>query len=541
MKTGSIEYRRIPAQNPLFLSLLESAPESERLVSPIVALSGLRERAERLLAERRALPRAEMADVVQSFHLRLGSAEPVFRNIERFRSASTLCIVTGQQVGLLGGAALSVYKAITALSLADQLSREGYEVVPVFWLASDDSDFQEVRSTTFSRRDGGMLRLVYPGPGQNDERMAGSFSLTEVHSLIDRLEAEALEGDFRAETIDLLRRTYRPDRTFREGFAAWLDALFGAHGLILFDPLEKGYKKAAAAVFQTAVKRRQEIVSELSRTGSLLQRSGFTPQVQVAPSDTLLFLAQQARRFKIEHANGEYRIRDRSALSECELLAEIEKNPEGFAPNVLLRPILQDHLFPTVAYVGGPAEIAYFAQLASISRFWDHVPAISPRVGVTIVDRKAQRYLKHFDLSAEQVLEVDPLQTLRKILAAGPSGRVLDSIADLKEDLESRLTLIRQNIDRVDPPVGQMLDRSRRKIFYQIDKVENRFIQNRRRRSDEIGQKLGYLYDCLYPDQKLQERVINFNQFLIQEGLQFVPRLMDTIRPFSKEHQIIYV
>jgi bacillithiol synthase len=543
MRTASIEYSRIAAQNPLFLTLLEKAPDSGPFVSPIVDPADLRQRAGRLLAEGRAFPRREVADVVEAFHRRLGSPDRVLSNIERLRSPETLCIVTGQQVGFLGGAALSVYKALTAVMLADRLSREGYTVVPVFWLASDDSDFQEVRSTAFLRRGGGLLHLAYPGPGQNDERMAGSFPLTDVGPLLDRLEAEALEGDFRAEIIAMLRRTYRPDRTFREGFAAWLDALFGAYGLVQFDPLEKGYKQTVQSVFQTAVKRCQDILAELDKTNELLQQSGFTSQVQVSASDTLLFLVQDYRRFKIDHLNGQYRVRNsnQAPMSECELLAEIHRNPDAFAPNVLLRPVLQDHLFPTVVYVGGPAEIAYFSQVVSISRFWDVVPAVSPRVGITVVDRKAQRYSNGFGVSAEQILEQDPLFTLRRILAGKPSGQVLQDLTDLKSLLQDRLASIKRNIDSVDPPVGLMLQRAQKKIFYQIDKVENRFLQNRRRRSDEVGRKLGYLYDCLCPEQKLQERVINFNQFLVQEGLQAIPRLMDTVRLFSKEHQIIYV
>jgi bacillithiol synthase len=543
MRTQTIEYRRLAAQNPLFLNLLDGGPESVSFAAPILEAKGLRDRAERLRTEGRVFPREEVAGLLQKFHHRLGSSDTVLRNIDRLRSSSTLCIVTGQQVGFLGGAALCVYKALTAIMLADRLSSDGFDVVPVFWLASDDSDFQEVRSTNFLDREGDLLRLVYPGPGQNDQRMAGNFPLTDVQPLLERLEQEALEGDFRAEVVDLLRRTYRADRTFREGFAAWLDALFGDHGLILFDPLEEGYKAAVESVFQTAVTRHQEILSELGGVDSLLRSSGFTPQVQIGPTDTLLFYAKDFRRFKIDRVDGEYRIRDsnRAPMSECEMQTEIHRNPDTFSPNVLLRPILQDSLFPTVAYVGGPAEIAYFSQIASICRFWDVAPAICPRIGATIVDRKAQRYLKRFGLSAERILEQDPLYTLRGILSGKPSGQVLEDLTELKAHLANRLGSIRQNIDAVDPAVGLMLHRAQNKIFYQIEKVESRFLQNRRRRSDEVGLKLGYLYDYLSPDQKPQERILNFNQFLIQEGVQFIPRLKEALEPFSKEHQIIYV
>ncbi len=544
MKVECLDYRRIPQQNKLFLDYLYHFDRVSSLYnSAHLGLDQLKQRAESVLKDPPQYPRQQLTRQLLNFNRTVGASRAVTENIAKLKSPRTLAVVTGHQLGLLGGPALSVYKAATAVRLAQLLGEEGYPTVPVFWLASDDSDFQEIRNTCFFDAEGSLLQLSYPGLQLAKEQMVGTIPLESIGGCLERLEKEGAKGDYRDLLSRIFSRSYRPQDSFRLGWARWLSSLFRDFGLILFDPLLTGYKVGLCSAFQLAIEKRQALIQELQVRGDFLQENGFDPQVQVSESETFLFLVEGEKRFKFRYQEGFFRANNRHLIrfSREQLCEQVRQAPESLAPNVLLRPIVQDHLFPTVVYVGGPSEVAYFSQVSSISPFWNREVAIFPRVSVTLVDRKAQRLLKKYDLSVAEVWKSKPSDVTRKILARVGTRKVLEDFDNLHRTLDKRLLTLRREIEKADPPVAEMLERAKRKIFYQVDKVQNRFVSNHRNFSSDFDRHLDYLYSHLYPQGKLQERVINFNQFLLEEGLQLVDQIVQEIRPFCKAHQVVYV
>lgn len=543
MKVECLDYRDLPGQNRLFLHYLYDSERAESLYSPgYTSLESLLRRAEALAGKPPSYPRDKLAKLLSSFHRQLGTHPLALENIEKLRLPQALAVVTGQQLGLFGGPALAVYKAATAVRLAQILEQEGFKAVPVFWLASDDSDFQEVRTTTFFDRKGGPLRITYPGPSKNSERMVGTLSLEAVSDCLGKLEHEGWQGEFQAQVLERLRECYSPRRRFAEALGAWLADLFKDYGLVIFDSLHPAYKDELRSVFGVAIERRKEIITALQERAELLAAAGFDAQVQVKDSETLLFLIQGNRRFKLEYAGGQYLLRDEGIpLSESRLRTRLDENAEQFAPNVLLRPILQDRLFPTVAYVGGAAEICYFGQVNAIRRFWDMDIAIFPRAGITVVDRKAQRILGRYGLEVKEILRATPLQIAERILSRGDSSYILEEFDALQLELEEKLTSLQSGLAAADPTVTEMLKGAEKKILYQVNKAKRRFITNYQTRAEHLDRHLNYLYSHLYPEGKLQERVINFNEFLMEEGEGFLGRLMEVVNPFCRGHQIVYV
>lgn len=543
MKVECLDYRQLPGQNSLFLHYLYRCDEADPTCSPVhLSLQHLKQRAEAVSRRPLFFPREKLVSLLASCNETVSTPPAVARNIEKLRSPHTLVLITGQQVGLFGGPALAVYKALTAIRLSQILEEYGVPTVPVFWLASDDSDLQEVRSAVFWDGQDGLLETTYPGAARNTGRMAGALPLRSVDECLGRLEETVSQGDFRDQTIEMLRASYAGKRSFREGLAAWLTALFGDYGLTLFDPLCPGYKKDLQAVFRVAIERRKEIVRALQRRTEFLRKAGFEAQVQVDESETLLFFIEGEKRSKLEYRDGRYRSKTlRLDVDEEQLRRELEKSPEKFGPNVLLRPILQDHLFPTLAYVGGPSEISYFSQVSAISPFWGVEPAVFPRVGLTIVGRKAQRLLGKYDLRISDVFSRSRFEMTRMLLEKGETGQITDQLDRLREGIGGKLESLRKEVGKIDPPLAQMLEHTQRKIFYQVDKVKRRFIINYQTRDAHLGRHLDYLYPRLYPKGKFQERVINFNQFLIEEGPAFIDRLLPALNPFCKGHQVLYV
>ncbi|MGH9340115.1 MAG: bacillithiol biosynthesis cysteine-adding enzyme BshC [Acidobacteriota bacterium] len=543
MKVHCLDHRRLPGQNSLFLRYLYEPDQVEEFYSPVhTSFEKLEQRLQAVLKRTATYPREHLTNLLEQFNRKLGASEALLKNIEMLKSPRTVAVVTGQQVGLFGGPALTIYKAATTVRLAQILQEQGHSVVPVFWLASDDSDFEEARTSTFFDSEDRLLRIRCDDQ-QANSRMVGTIPLACSTGCLESLQARVSKGSFREEILQQLKKSYSTGRSFREGFAFWLAELFRDSGLILFDPLIPGYKQFLGPALSVAVKHREGVIEALQKQSNRLAVKGYTPQVQVQDDETLLFWIEGHSRYKLQYLHGRYQARQKRSvqLSSDQLLNTISQSADRLGPNVLLRPLVQDQLFPTLVYIGGPAEIAYFAQIAAISPFWNTETAVFPRAGLTIVDKKVQRLLAKYQLEPTDIFESDPHALAERLLARGHSGPVLNEFDEISSDLANRLESLQGGIAKSDPTVAEMLSRSQRKIFYQVNKVRRRFIANQSSRASHIGRHLDYLYLRLYPNQSLQERVINFNHFLMEEGPEFVHRLMPHIQPFCNGHHLVYV
>jgi bacillithiol biosynthesis cysteine-adding enzyme BshC len=545
MKVECIDYRQLPAQNALLPEYLYQYDRVDTLYDCSVHLSleDLKKRADSVLRNPPTFPRDQLVELTLEFNQRVGAGEEVFQNLEKLRSSKTLAVVTGQQPGFFGGPAFTIYKALTAVRLTQILNEEGYSAVPVFWLASDDSDFQEVRSSSFFDADGDLFSVSYPGPQTNSSRMVGTIPLNAVEECFSHLQERGPKGEFQKEVLQILQSTYPPTKDFREALGAWLSHLFRPYGLVLFDALLPQYKQGLGSLFSVAIEKRREIVQALGKRAEVLKEKGFEPQVRVQDSESLIFWTEGEDRYKLEHGAQQYQKKAGTPLqlSEQQLLEELGKQAERLTPNVLLRPIVQDHLFPTVAYVGGPAEVAYYAQVCSISPFWNKEMAVFPRVGITLVDRKAQRLLKKYGLKVTDILQCTPQEISRRIVEGNDPEQILEKLESLQEELKTSLQSLGSDIVKIDPTVAEMLGGAEKKILYQIEKIRKRFVANSQNQQENFAQHLDYLYSHLYPKGRLQERVLSFNQFLSEEGPNLVERLMDVINPFCQSHQVMYL
>ena len=552
MKVDCLDYRTLPGQNELFLKYLYQFDEVSGLYAPgapaPLDLEALERRVEAVGKRPVRFSRERLVSLLAPLNQMLGAGEAAQQNIQKLKGRDTVAVVTGQQLGLFGGPALAVYKAATAVRLSQILEDRGYSAVPVFWLPSDDSDFMEVRSTSFYDRADRLLDIRYPG-SQSDGRMVGTIALNRISEILEQLQHQAQQAEFLDSTLQTLGASYRPDQDFRQAHGQWLAGLFRDHGLVLFDSLLPGYKPELTGVFTRLLKKRSEAIRALQQRSQQLIAAGFTPQVSFEDSETLLFSYEGESRHKLVYQDGEYQSkkskkskkRKLGSYSPDELLRRIESNPEGFGPNVLLRPIVQDHLFPTAVYVGGPSEVAYFTQVSAIGSLWGVEPSSFPRMGITVVDRKAQRLLKKYGLEAGALMSGDPMQAVQGLLNQGETGEVLKTFDSVQQELRSQLASLKVHINRSDPSMAKMVTRAELRIIYHIEKLQHRFVANYRQRDEAVGRHLDYLQDRLCPEGKLQERVVNFNQFLIQEGPAFINSVMEEAQPFCLSHQVLYV
>ena len=372
--------------------------------------------------------------------------------------------------------------------------------------------------------------------------MAGTVKLDSVGDCLDQLFTRVDSYPFAEPVLKGLSQDYRPSRSFREGFASWISHLFRDYGLIVFDPLMDIHRSLLSPFYEIAISHRENLIQTLQERNRQISKAGYEPQVWVDTSESLLFLIDGYRRYKLIWEKGKYRAKgpEKLCFSTKDLLRLANKEPERMGFNVLLRPILQDYLFPTAFYIGGPSEVAYFSQVNSIADYWGVEPVILPRAGFTIINRRSQRYLNQNHLQPLEVLQGSNNALIKRVLQETQQSDTLEQIESLEEKLRISLKKLQKSIHSSDPTVSAMLDKTQDKMLYQLEKVKARFITNYRHRSPALRKHIDYLLTHLKPLNNPQERVLNFNHFLLEQGPTFLHEIMEMIEPFRFSHKILH-
>ena len=445
-----------------------------------------------------------------------GSGNAAQKNLERLGKGA-VAIVTGQQVGLFGGPAFSFYKALSAIHTARQLSADGLEAVPIFWMATEDHDLDEVRHTTWFS-DGKLFRFELPNQGRADEPVGRVTLGPEIKELVSEA-AKLLLGPDGSSLSEILLAAYTPEATYGSAFAQLFARVFESEGLILLDPLDDKLHKLAQPILLRALEQRDEVNDLLLKRGKALEHAGYAAQVNVTSTSTVLFSLEGGQRTVLTSSSNGANLRSGGRTApRSEWLQRVEKNPELFSPNALFRPVVQDYLLPTVAYFGGPAEIAYYAQSQVLyDKLLGRMPVILPRADFTLVDPKAVRILKKYHLEVEDVWQGK--QRLRKRMYG-------DNVPKkLAQEFDSSLTHIAKSTKRlhkaianVDPTIQGTIARAEKRIYYQIDKLRQKTGASLDRHDKIIDKHEEFLENLLYPQKGLQSRDLCFLPFLARWG-----------------------
>src|SRR5258707_4990545 len=329
----------------------------------------------------------------------LGSGAATRTNLDRLEKGA-VAVVSGQQVGLFGGPCYAVYKAIAAVRIAKDLTEQGINAVPVFWMATEDHDLDEVRKVSFFH-EGLLMKLELPG-GVGNGAPVGRIPLGS--GIAELLQAGSVAlGGAQSQLARMLADCYGAEDTYGSGFGKLFARLLGDSGLILLDPLDLRLHQLAEPVLANAIEQRDALEEQLLQRGTALENAGYPAQVKVTARSTVPFHISRDGRQAVTSNAGNFESGN-NRWTKSQLLAAIHGEPESFSPNALLRPVVQDFLLPTVAYIGGPSEISYFAQSEVLYRcLLGRMPVMLPRAGFTVVDTKAQRLLKQYGLQVEDV------------------------------------------------------------------------------------------------------------------------------------------
>lgn len=430
--------------------------------------------------------------------------EAVREHIERLRDPKSAIVVTGQQLGLFGGPMYTVYKALTAVGLAKKMSADsGNPVIPVFWLADEDHDFAEVHATTLPNG-ADPIRVVYDD-GLDPEANRGPVG----HIRFGEAILESVDALFRAfpDAPEWIRDVWKPGELWRDAFAHTLRRLTAGTGLVFVSGDDQRLKRLAVPLFEREVNMWQETNRQLRDVSEKLESDGFHAQVQ--PAEVNLFLFEDGQRLPIDPDGDGFVLRGTDKrFSKQELLDIVTEQPEKLSPNVVLRPLMQDILFPTAAYVAGPGELAYFAQLKPIYEAFDvPMPAIYPRASITFISEKQQRQLDEYEIDIPDL--AGDLPDLHKRLTLQRSDHDYGGIfADAKGKAEEIATSLEEAVTAADSSLDKALAASLTRMTKSLDRLEKKTIRVEKQNQQVILDRLERLAGELMPGGRPQERVM---------------------------------
>ncbi|MBP7147917.1 MAG: bacillithiol biosynthesis cysteine-adding enzyme BshC [Acidobacteria bacterium] len=451
-------------------------------------------------------------------------------------------VVTGQQVGLFLGPLYTTYKAASAIVLARVLAAEtGRPVVPVFWLQTEDHDLPEIASCRISRAGSDVLELALPADAADRTSIAHRTLPDGVAVLLDRLHAELahLPGG-EAHSARLVRQ-YRPGAGWADAFAGVLADLFAPEGLVIFDPRDPALAAAAAPVHARALLRAGPIAEALTGRVRELEAAGFDAQVRVREGAPLSFFhpdGAKGPRYRLTPAGHGYACSGRSGgeapFTTERLLEALEADPLAFSTSALLRPILQDTLLPTAAYVGGPAEVAYFAQLAPLyAEFGLPEPLVVPRASFRVIDDRAERVLaRHGLVPADAAVPEDALLA-RCRTGAAPAAEA-DLVRGLVGPFEAALDTLAPALQATGPGIDAAIAKTRGKVRDAVEKLAAKLDAARLHADGALVGDVRRLQRLLYPDGMPQERYYGLASFAARLGERtFLERVLEAVDPLD--------
>ena len=462
----------------------------------------------------------------------LRKQNPEGPSLDLLARPGTVAVATGQQVGLFSGPAYTVYKALHAAKLAEWLTANGMPAVPVFWLATEDHDFAEVNHVWVFGPDHRPVKL--------EMRRSASAQPVGTVTLADPPLGElraAFQGmPFGEEAAGLVEAAYRAGATMGSAFGELLRGLLKGFDILQVDPMLPAFRELAAPTVRAAVESAPELSADLLARNRELAGAGYHAQVHVEDQTSLVFLLENGKRLTLRRHGGEYVLNGRRFTT-----AELADRATSLSPNALLRPVVQDAILPTVACIGGPAEMAYLAQSEVIYRkLLGRMPVAIPRAGFTILDAHAQKVMDRCGLSIHDFFHGE--EALRERISKSLVPPALTrAMAEVSSDVEKALQRLGRELAGFDPTLAVALERSGRKIRYQLGKIERKTGREALRRDTRAAREAASLYGLVYPERSLQERVYSILPFLAKHGPDLIGRIYEAIQLDCPDHRLMVV
>lgn len=491
--------------------------------------------------QQRVYQRQRLVEVLTNYNARIGAGQKTLNNIQNLSSPETSVVITGQQAGIFTGPLYTIYKAITVLKLAEDLSKTGRPTLPVFWIASEDHDFQEIASIYFLNQDHQEERLSLSG--ETERRPIGKINLQlEVQKLIDQFARATQDTEFKTEMIGQLQRLAEKSDTLAEWFARVMTWLFSDTGLIFVDALEPEFRQLGQKLFLQILEKNDQITECLRTAEKELLAKGYSPQIHKATNQVhLCLIDEDDQRYPVDRLEESYQLRGKKILSKEELSDWLNTKPETVSTNVVTRPLFQDLLFPTIAYVGGPGEIAYYAQYKKIYQIFEmEMPIIYPRASLTLLEPAINRGLEKYQLVPNEIIQ-NYSEIRTGLLNQSDQLQIAVKFNELKNRFIPEYQTLIDQLSQLDGKFSYLGEKNLERIIKEINYMENKAQQQHRKNSEVLLDHLERLKINLYPDDRLQERRFNIFPYLFKYQTKLLDELLKLDLSIGDGHYLIYL
>jgi bacillithiol biosynthesis cysteine-adding enzyme BshC len=484
----------------------------------------------------------KIVDILVEQNINFKSGKKSIGNAKLLKNENCFAVVTGQQVGLFTGPLYTIYKTITAIKLAENLKRvfPKYDFIPVFWMELEDHDFDEVNNFTILNSKNELETIKYEIQHKPRRIPTGKIKIgNEIKRVFEKLNTAFVENDFKKSVIELLERCYRENSNFGIAFAEIMAVFFD--DVVFLDPSDFRLKEIAKPIFNKIIHQHEIISNILTNRNKKLIESGYHLQIDTDSNFINLFYYKNNERNPILFENGNFSVRYADRIfSASELSEEVEKHPENFIPNVLIRPVIQDYLLPTVAYIAGPSEIAYFAQVSSIYPVFEiEMPIVYPRQSITIVENKIKKNMDKYNLSIVDIFE-QKNKLLEKIVKSHSSLQIDKLFDKAEKDLENIMVELEKEISRVEENLIDVKNNAMEKVKYQLNNLKIKTLNAEKKNNEIMVNQISKVSDSIFPNGRLQERGLNIIYFLMKYGLDFIEIIKEkSVLDENFKHQII--
>ena len=501
----------------------------------------------------RQYKRKELVDLLVRQNRRFGTAEKHIASIDRLDSSRCMLVVTGQQPGLFTGPVYSIYKALTAVLVAERQKEmfPEYDFIPLFWIEGEDHDFDESARTSLF--DAGQVTQVTLDPWKRlpDQMLSCTAMGPGITETLSAFTSLLSENEQKEKIAAILGEFYTPDSSLELAFGRTMAFIFKNHPLLFLSASDPDFKKLAKDVFYRELATCPHTSHAVIEQSSLLETMGY--QTQAKPrAVNLFYLNNHGQRMKIEQSSAESFtiVPERYRYSKHQMLEICDDHPEQFSPNVILRPLVQDHVLPVFAYIAGPGEIAYFAQYRkAYEHFGLNMPFIIPRGSFTLVEPAVSRIMDKVlqktgrpNLSRKQIYHTafHNLRVLQKNAISGAENHDFDTLLDKTElNIREEIAALSPTLVKLDPNLEQVLAGSVRQVEKVLAGIRQKTHRASRRKHDELVAQLEKAATGLFPADIPQERVVNIFYYINKYGWKILDDLAMMLRAHASESHII--
>ena len=487
--------------------------------------------------------RVELVRILTEYNEHLNCGDKTRENLKKLADPDTVAVVTGQQAGVFTGPLYTIYKAITVVQLAGEITaKTGLQVIPLFWVAAEDHDYLEIDHVDYINKgqEPARLKMDYHPPGKYS---VGHIPVTEaVYDLIAQLAEDTNPSEYKTGIVNKLRELAEQSGSLADWFAGVMSWLFKKQGLVLVNPLDRGLRRLWSDAFADFLQK-NDLVNAKVRAGMAKVRAfGVEPQVEEVENNVNLFLYVNKERLLLLKSGDNYTVRGGSGQwSLDDLTGTAKNNPELLSPNVVLRPIAQDVLLPILAYVAGPGEISYYALYREVyPLFGQRMPVIYPRVNITLIERGAAKYMAKYGV--EFTCGASGLnKKLSEYLDSQDRLGIDELFGSFSDGLKNSYLDLIARVAAVDPELAKHGHESLNKLVFQVEHFKKKTHQYHRKSCDLVIKRFRTMENQLFPRHDWQERVFNIFPYLFKYGSGFIETLCETPLLGDHKHKLIYL